>query len=146
MSGKITSEGFRIEGRTGLEVHLDNGETKPLSEFNTETALYKKFTALLNQSGTSAPTANILENTLGEVPTYGRTSSGVYTINTVSNMFYLNKTFFIVHGVSNRQYCILMYRLSDTQCVLYLQNISTGTGTDNVVSIDGASIEIRIYN
>ena len=33
MDGKITAGGFQIEGRTGLEVHLDNGDTKPISEF-----------------------------------------------------------------------------------------------------------------
>lgn len=35
MSGKITAGGFRIEGRTGLEFLLDNGETKPLSEISS---------------------------------------------------------------------------------------------------------------
>jgi len=34
MSGKITAGGFRIEGAVGDNVHLDNGEVKPLSEFS----------------------------------------------------------------------------------------------------------------
>lgn len=42
---------------------------------------YKVYTAFLDQSTTGNPTATILENTLGYVPTWTRTSAGLYTSN-----------------------------------------------------------------
>ncbi len=39
----------------------------------------KKYKALLTQTGTNAPTASILENTLGGTPTYSYVSSGYFT-------------------------------------------------------------------
>jgi hypothetical protein len=50
---------------------------------------------LLSQSGTSAPTAVVLENTLGVVPTYGYSFSGIYTVNS-TDLFTTNKTACIV--------------------------------------------------
>jgi hypothetical protein len=144
MSGKITANGFKKEGGNGLNVLLDNGSTKPLSELSS--GIYKKYTALVKQTGTSIPTATILENDLSETPTYGRTGAGVYTINTVGDVFIENKTFFIIHGGLNRQYCIIANRIDANQVILYVQNISTGSGVDSILPVDGASIEIRVYN
>jgi hypothetical protein len=54
----------------------------------------KIFKAILNQTGTTDPSlVASFDNTLGEVPTYSRGSDGVYTINTVGNVFTANKTF-----------------------------------------------------
>ena len=54
---------------------------------------YLVYRALLSQSGTNAPTAIVLENTLGEVPTFSYVDVGVYELNTVGNVFTTNKTF-----------------------------------------------------
>lgn len=55
---------------------------------------YKVYTALLFQSGANSPTATILENTLGEVPTFGAYGlAGSYTINTIGAVFTANKTY-----------------------------------------------------
>jgi hypothetical protein len=42
---------------------------------------YKVYTALLTQSGTDAPVATVLENTLGFTPTYSYEAVGAYNIN-----------------------------------------------------------------
>lgn len=57
---------------------------------------YLVYTALLSQSGTSAPTATVLENTLGGSITWTRTTTGVYT-GTLAGAFLVNKTW----GVAN---------------------------------------------
>jgi len=41
---------------------------------------YKKYIALLTQTGTNAPVATILENDLGFVPTFGYDEVGLYRI------------------------------------------------------------------
>lgn len=52
---------------------------------------YKVYTALISQSGTDAPTAIVLENTLGNV-VWTRVSEGIY-IGTLTGAFTTNKTF-----------------------------------------------------
>ncbi len=52
----------------------------------------KIYRALLSQSGTAAPTAVILENTLGEVPTFSYSATGLYLLTTVSPVFVVDKT------------------------------------------------------
>lgn len=55
---------------------------------------FKVYVALLFQSGANSPTATILENTLGEVPTFGAYGlAGSYTINTIGAVFTANKTY-----------------------------------------------------
>lgn len=51
---------------------------------------YKVYSALITQTGTNAPVATILENTLGFVPSWTRTAAGTYKITNAS--FQLNKT------------------------------------------------------
>jgi len=53
---------------------------------------YLVYTALLTQSGTDAPVANVLENTLGGTVVWARDNAGSYTA-TLSNAFTANKTF-----------------------------------------------------
>ena len=56
---------------------------------------YKVYTALLSQSGTDAPVATILENTLGGIPTFTYDGVGVYTI-TLTGLLTANKRTFNV--------------------------------------------------
>lgn len=49
-----------------------------LKDSSSKGLIYK---ALLTQSGTNAPTAEVLQNTLGGVPTFGYTSTGVFTMS-----------------------------------------------------------------
>lgn len=44
----------------------------------------KRYVANLTQSSTTAPVATVLENDLGEVPVFARTSAGLYTITTTT--------------------------------------------------------------
>lgn len=51
----------------------------------------KVYKALLNQSGTSAPVATVLQNTLGATPVYSRVVAGEYNI-TLAGAFPVGKT------------------------------------------------------
>lgn len=64
-------------------------------------APYLKLVPNIQQSGTSAPifvdsagANNPLENTLGEVPTWSRTSAGIYKMTTVAALFTQNALHF----------------------------------------------------
>lgn len=54
-------------------------------------ASYLVYTALLNQSGTSAPVATVLQNTLGGTVVWTRTGTGQYA-GTLAGAFTANKT------------------------------------------------------
>lgn len=53
---------------------------------------YKSYSVLLNQSGTAAPIATILENTLGFVPVWTYVSVGEYHITSPAGGFPSQKT------------------------------------------------------
>jgi hypothetical protein len=55
---------------------------------------YKVFRGLLTQTGTSAPTLTVLENTLGVSLTTFYVGVGSYQLNAPSNIFVLNKTYY----------------------------------------------------
>jgi len=102
---------------------------------------YKVYTALLTQSGTSAPTATVLENTLGGSITWTYTSTGSY-VGTLTSAFTLNKTWTIATGSGSADTTITVSRSSDN--TVNVSTLLAGTPTNGIIS--PASIEIRVYN
>ena len=51
-----------------------------------------EYVALVSQTGTSAPTATVLKNTLGATISFTRLSAGVYTANASTAVFTTDKT------------------------------------------------------
>lgn len=103
---------------------------------------YKVYTALLSQSGTNAPVATVLENTLGGLPVWSRNSAGLYIAN-LSGAFTANKTAFFITGsfggiVTNGA------RTSESECTITTVKSDTSAYTDSVMY--GTTIEIRVYN
>ncbi|SHL94721.1 hypothetical protein [Flavobacterium chilense] len=103
---------------------------------------YKVYTALLSQSGTNAPIATVLENTLGGLPVWSRNSIGLYIAN-LSGVFTTNKTVFFITGsfggiVTNGA------RTSENECTITTVKSDTSVYTDGVMY--GTTIEIRVYN
>jgi len=134
----------------GLNAKLKNLEDAP----PLDSRPYKVYTAILSQSGTSTPTATVLENTLGNI-TWSRNSAGNYEANS-NSLFLSNKTsilisparsstfsaqgqFFMPTSYSNESYIYLTtYTLIETAGVL------AKTFIDGVIST--TTIEIRVYN
>lgn len=78
-----------------LELSGNEGKYEKINEtgngFDAESSLpYKSYTALLTQSSTDAPTAIVLQNTLGGIPVLSRAQLGSYLI-TLSGAFPNNK-------------------------------------------------------
>lgn len=102
---------------------------------------YKVYTALISQNGTSAPTAVVLENTLGLSVTWSFTATGSYTATVPSATFTLNKTqCFITNGTLSGFFNT--YASSNTTVTVISKNTagSFANGT-----LDLASFEIRVY-
>lgn len=104
-------------------------------------ASYLVYTALITQSGTSAPVATILENTLGGTPTWSRQAQGTFRA-TLTNLFTSNKsTAFVANDYvnGNSEHSTGSF-VSDDYYEMYTYTISNVT-TDNV----SFTIEIRVY-
>jgi hypothetical protein len=109
---------------------------------------YLKYVALLTQLGSNAPTAIVLENSLGGDITYDYTSQGTYTL-ILPIMYISGKLWFSATPNSNDSECIINYRdtfpsgaISDTMKIYTLEPTTAGY-IDN--ALYNTSIEIRIY-
>ncbi len=105
---------------------------------------YLVYTALLTQSGTDAPVATVLENTLGGMVVWTRTDVGFY-LGTLAGVFTSNKVW---AAVSQRNDASEL-NLSNAAAYSYNANtITVTTATDGSYVDDvlfNNSIEIRVY-
>lgn len=100
---------------------------------------YKVYTALLTQSGTSAPVATVLENTIGTI-TITRSGTGEYTI-TSSGLFTLNKTTFDITPI---QGFIKQSALSNINTIVFETRSTSNVASDELLL--SKKLEIRVYN
>jgi hypothetical protein len=102
---------------------------------------YKVYTALLTQTGTNAPTATVLENTLGVTITTSYIAEGTYKLNSSGIVFITDKTAVLgLNGyvdIGN----IAARRSNDTS--IYVYSGLNGTLANDI--INKATIEIRVY-
>ncbi len=102
---------------------------------------YKVYTALLTQTGTNAPVATVLENTLGGSVVWTRSGTGSYA-GTLTGVFTDLKTWTTIGGNYNSPSSFLRLKrntLNDVSLVTESGGIS-----DNV--LENTSVEIRVYN
>lgn len=100
---------------------------------------YKVYTALLTQTGTNAPTAIVLENTLGFEPTITYQNIGIYyvVISNIGNcLFFFNKQ---IQPPND----IIMVDLMDGE-TFEISSYVSSILSNNI--INNMSMEIRVYN
>jgi hypothetical protein len=111
---------------------------------------YKVYTALLTQTGTGAPVATVLENTLGGTPIWSRIGEGDYNL-TLSGVFTENKVFFTESQatafIGEGPRFVFLQRVSND--IIKLNCHNGGDPTELSVNSGGYEpyfIEIRVYN
>lgn len=105
---------------------------------------YRVYTALLTQTGTNAPTATVLENTLGTV-TWSRAGTGAY-LATLSGAFTTSKTFIVATlntPSATFNGAVLRGNWSSVNECLFQTETDSGQFDG---AMQNASIEIRVYN
>jgi hypothetical protein len=116
-------------------------------------AAYSVYTALVSQSGTSAPTATVLQNTTGGTIAFARTASGTYTTTISGASFTANKTTFVLYpgaapAVTTRIY--YAYPVYTSTSVITFETRAAdgfnGTGGDIDGLMTAAIVEIKIYS
>lgn len=101
---------------------------------------YKHYIALLFQSGTSDPTAYVLENTLSSGITWVRDAVGEY-LGTLTGEFTEYKTTVVCNNTMQGE--IISGRKNNDKVQVYTYN-SSGTATDGQLLY--STIEIRVYS
>ena len=100
----------------------------------------KKYVALLSQTGTSAPTATVLDNTLGGTLVWSYDGVGSY-IGTLTGAFTLDKTSVMISGV----YKGSASGLRKTNNTIQITTTATSTNTEANALLDSTTIEIKVY-
>lgn len=118
---------------------VQSGATKQTTI--SELRPYKVYSALLTQSGTDAPTAIVLENTIGEI-VWSYNDIGDYT-GTLVGAFNINKVFSIVeNSIIGINLFIIANTTNDT---INLQSCDfIGNYVNDNMNL--TPIEIRVYN
>ena len=141
----ITLNGVEYPKNTSLESLLDQVVENLAEGTSDATRPYKVYTALITQSGTSAPTATVLENTLGGTPTWAYSSTGTFTL-TLTGAFTNNKTTPISEAVTANPAASPSYvRGVRTNANVYTVTTGNGAALANGVLVSFL-IEIRVYN
>ena len=104
----------------------------------------KVYVALLTQTGTDAPVATVLKNTLGGVPVWSYVGPGSFTL-TLSNTFTLNKTTVFVTNRSDDGITITNIFVTNILDDDYI-NIAVSDGSDGLNNhLLGTPIKIEVY-
>lgn len=103
---------------------------------------YKVYRAILNQTGTSAPVATVLENTIGSI-VWTRSSQGTY-LATLNGAFLANKTYYPTFGMSDSFNRVYINRISDNAIRVRAISEDLTANLDN--ELFNFPIEIIVYN
>lgn len=120
-----------IYGRKDGQWEIISGSTEP----------YKVYTALITQIGTSAPTANVLENTLGGTVVWSRIGEGEY-LATLSGAFTGVKTICFTTIYAGLSYPATAQAGKSTDNAVVLQTREGASLADNFSNLN---FEIRVY-
>lgn len=124
----------------------------PDSHGNVNLAPAKIYRALLTQSGTAAPVATVLTNTLGGVVVWSRSSAGIYA-GTLAGAFPNGKTFANIINNNNAggggEADFILYLITpDTDAIgLDVRNVDlTGNTTPNGDNLlTSTAVEVLVY-
>ena len=107
---------------------------------------YKVYTALLTQSGTNAPVATVLENTLGGAVTFTYESVGFYKVITPAGVLTNGRTFITLERGSSTMSISSIRAAPLGTSLVQIQTLNQSlTPTDNIIN-GKATFEIRVYN
>lgn len=155
-SRKLTQLPTATEVTTSDKIYIvDVSDTTESPQGTSKQALiselpkdYLVYTALITQTGTDAPVATVLKNTLGVTLTWSRVSEGAYKVTASSGIFLEAKTWTIINNINiaGTNYFDIN-RLSNTE--VFVASSVFDAGTPPYVPADGIiaalSLEIRIY-
>lgn len=118
--------------------------SEPITYNRCNPMVYK---AILSQSGTSAPTATVLENTTGETPTYTRSDIGTYFIDSPGSKFTTGTVMKMTVSANQGGTIFPVFsfqRTSSSRLTVECYEVS-GFALGDYIGASGLAIEIEIY-
>lgn len=142
---EVTSQPERI-GNVNKAIYNDEVVTlRQLSQYVDTDTSYKIYRAILTQTGTAAPVATILENTLGGVPVWTYSAVGDYKA-TLTGAFTANKTYIITGSIVG---IAVTYRNTVSELEMTTNVLTNNAGVYTFPLGNNAlfetAIEIRVY-
>lgn len=137
----IEANALVIKNETTTGSNTANRVGQNLSDLAAKIRGYKRYVALLTQSGGAAPTAIILENDLGGVPAWTYDGFGGNYKATLTGAFTANKTAIFVNQTSS----FPSESVSGTRTDVNSVNVRTDLGGSADGVLDNTEIEIRVY-
>lgn len=131
---------------TSFNIQSDNVEQRVTlleEDFEGISKSYETYVALLTQSGTNAPVATILENTIGDI-IWTRVSTGLYK-GTLTGAFLATKTAVYLTNGGNIAPPAIFNTYADTVNTITLKSVRADTGTVTDSLVNTATLEIRVY-
>lgn len=116
----------------------EKGDASPVASLG-----YKVYTAILDQSSTSAPVATVLQNTLGVI-TYSYAGVGNYLINS-SALFTVGKTWLYLKDNDGNQLGTFAIVRQDDDSMLEIFAFSDYMTSPSNNVLNAMSFEIRVY-
>lgn len=116
---------------------------------STAVTPYLSYQAIINQSGTSAPSAIEYLNTLGATMTWGRTSAGIYTLTAGSAVLTASKTVILLSNPITGLVTYIVVPTSTTVITVstlllsVIATVLTAVATDALMT--NLLIEVRVY-
>lgn len=105
----------------------------------------RRYVAVLNQTGTAAPVATVIYNTLGEDVVWSRTGAGDYLGTAGGAVFTGGRTVIRVGGFTNNVRHIDVQRVSDTALSVGTSEVEEGNYTPADDYLIDHAIEIAVY-
>jgi hypothetical protein len=103
---------------------------------------YRVYSAILSQSGTNAPTAVVLENTIGDI-FLSREGIGDYHISS-NSLFTVDKTSISCNGIGDTNGGIVFAVVGGVGFCQLITRTNAGITSDDILF--KSFIEIRVYN
>jgi len=119
---------------------LEGSTAKQTDPENVSGAGYLKYVAMLSQTGTGAPTATVLENTLGGTVVWSYNGNGSYDA-TLTAAFTADKTFVLIGGSGSATGFHTAYRDGDN--IVTVQTFDSGSPANDMLA--ETPLEIRVY-
>lgn len=129
-----------VNSAVGRELYVGDASNNPVPACG-----YRQYVATLTQTGTNAPVATVIKNTLGGTLVWGYTSAGTYTA-TLSDAFTESKTLGIqqiILDAGDQITAVSSSRVSNN--VVQLLTIETTTVTNINDALTDFPFEIRVY-
>jgi len=142
LNGDVVLSGISSATTATTVTSLGIDETGKIVKATTGSG-YRVYTALITQTGTTAPTVIVLENTIDPTISFVYNDVGDYDIVSSNSAFTIDKTF-VISPLITGQLDTNVFTLNNSTTNINLSTFSNGTQANDL--LDKSSFEIRVYN